>query len=234
MMPMMRARRGMTLMELVIGLAITSMMAAVGAGAFSSIIDHRRIIRESSAATERGSALRETIRSWIVAGTIQIQIGGGPRGLTRGIGTASPSRGAASTAAVSAAQASGDEISFTTQAVNPSLLANVRMRLYIDADANTPERGLCIEYQPNAQQPLVRKMLDSTIDTLHVEYLDGMTHRWFAASQAATLSNILGVRLWLVADTAAHASPLLGVPMIFTSGFSAGTNIPNVISGSLR
>jgi prepilin-type N-terminal cleavage/methylation domain-containing protein len=224
-----RERRGMTLMELVIGLAITGMMAAAGAGAFASIIDHRRIIRESSAATERGSALRETIRSWIVAGTIQIQIGGGPRGLTRGVGTAAPSRGASSTAAVSAAQASGDEISFTTQAVNPSMLANVRIRLYIDADANTPEHGLCMEYQPNATQPIVRKMLDSTIDTLHVEYLDGMTHRWVPSSQSAAIASqtrnvstpsILAVRMWMVADTAAHASPLLSLPMIFTNGFS--------------
>jgi prepilin-type N-terminal cleavage/methylation domain-containing protein len=224
-LPTTRARRGMTLMELVIGLAITGMMAAAGAGAFSAIIDHRKTIRESSVKTERGAALRETIRSWIIAGTIQIQIGGGPRGLTRGIATGAPSRGASSTAAVSAAQAIGDEITFTTQAVNPSLLPSVRMRLYIDGDANTPERGLCIEYQPNAQQPLVRKMLDSTIDTLHVEYLDGMTHRWFAASQAATLSNILAVRLWMVADTSAHASPLLGLPMIFTQGLP--TTAPN-------
>jgi type II secretory pathway pseudopilin PulG len=213
-----RARAGMTLMELVIGLAITGMMAVAGAGAFASIIDHRKTVRESSAATERGSALRETIRSWIIAGTIQIQIGGGPRGLTRGVGAAAPSRGASSTAAVSAAQAIGDEITFTTQAVNPSMLANVRMRLYIDGDANTPEHGLCVEYQPNTTQPLVRRMLDSTVDTLHVEYLDGTTHRWFAASQAATLSNILAVRLWMVPDSSAHASPLLGVPMIFTSG----------------
>jgi hypothetical protein len=215
----------MTLMELVIGLAITGMMAAAGAGAFSAIIDHKKTIHDASAITERGSALRETIRSWIISGTIQIQVGGGPRGLTRGIGSAAPSRGASSTAAVSAAQAIGDEITFTTQAVNPSLLGNVRMRLYIDGDANTPEHGLCIEYQPNAQQPLVRKMLDSAIDTLHVEYLDGMTHRWLASSQAATLSNILAVRVWMVADTSAHASPLLGLPMIFTNGFP--TTAPN-------
>ena len=207
-------------MELVIGLAITGMMAAAGAGAFASIIDHRRIIRNASAATERGSALRETIRSWIVAGQVQIQIGGGPRGLTRGVGAARPSTTSSSTGAVSAAQASGDEITFTTQAVNPSMLPNVRMRLYIDADATTPEKGLCVEYQPNSQQPLVRRMLDSTIDTLHVEFLDGVTHRWFAASQAATLTSILAVRLWMVADTSAHASPVLAVPMIFTSGFT--------------
>jgi hypothetical protein len=210
----------MTLMELVIGLAITGMMAAAGAGAFASIIDHRRTIRNASAATERGSALRETIRSWIVAGQVQVQIGGGPRGLTRGVAAARPSTTSSSTGAVSAAQASGDEITFTTQAVNPSMLPNLRMRLYIDADATTPEKGLCVEYQPNSQQPLVRRMLDSTIDTLHVEFLDGVTHRWFAASQAATLTSILAVRLWMVADTSAHASPVLAVPMIFTSGFT--------------
>src|SRR5581483_7877036 len=216
-----RVRAGMTLMELVIGLAITGMMATAGAAAFTSIIDHRRIIRDAPASTERGSALRETIRTWILGGQINIQIGGGPRGLTRGAATGGPNnRAASNTAAVSAAQASGDELTFTTQAVNPALLANVRMRLYIDGDASTPERGLCIEYQPNAQQPLVRKMLDSTIDTLHVEYLDGTTHRWFAASQAATLTNILGVRLWMVPDPKAKASPLLGVPMIFTQGFT--------------
>jgi type II secretory pathway pseudopilin PulG len=214
----------MTLMELVIGLAITGMMAAAGVGAFSSIIDHRRIIRDASAATERSAALRETIRSWIAAGNIQIQIGGGPRGLTRAVATGSPSRGAASTASVSAAQAAGDEITFTTQAENPSMLPNVRMRLYIDADAATPEKGLSVEYQPNALQPLVRKMLDSTIDTLHVEYLDARTRRWFASTQAATLSGIVAVRLWLVPDTAAHSSAILSVPMVFTNGFSAGAS----------
>lgn len=46
-----RARRGMTLMELVIGLAITGIMAAAGVAAFGSIIDHRRVIHDASATT---------------------------------------------------------------------------------------------------------------------------------------------------------------------------------------
>jgi prepilin-type N-terminal cleavage/methylation domain-containing protein len=225
-----RARSGMTLMELVIGLAITGMMAAAGAGAFASIIDHRRAMLSASAATERDAALREMIRSWIVAGTIQLQLGGGPRGLSRSAAAATPGQSMSSTAAVSAAQASGDEITFTTQALNPSMLGNVRIRLYVDADANTPEKGLTIEYQPNLQQPIVRRMLDSTIDTLHVELLDGMTRRWVPASQSAAIAtqtrnvsipSILAVRLWMVADTAAHASPLLAVPMIFPIGTGA-------------
>src|SRR5690242_19163804 len=162
----MSARRGMTLMELVIGLSITGMMAAAGAGAFSSIIAHRRIIRDASVDTERAAAFREMLETWINAGTVQIQRGGGPRGLTRAVGSALPTGGAgggdrsgitSNTAAVSAATAIGDEITFTTTALNPAFTANVRIRLYIDGDANTPERGLTMEYQPNLQQPLVRK-----------------------------------------------------------------------------
>lgn len=212
-----RRRSGMTLMELVIGLAITGMMAAVGAGAFSSIIDHRHAIQEASVATERAGALREMVRSWIYGGTIQIQRGGGPRGLARTVtGTAASAASGRGTATVSAAQASGDELTFTTTALNPSLLGSVRIRMYIDADANTPEAGLTIEYQPSAQLPLVRKMLDSTIDSLHVEYLDQRTNRWFAASEAATITPF-AARIWMHSRDTTQ-SPLLALPMIFPIG----------------
>jgi prepilin-type N-terminal cleavage/methylation domain-containing protein len=216
-----RVRSGLTLMELVIALAITGMMAAAGASTFSSVIDHRRVLREASVATERAAALRETIESWIDAGTVQIQQGGGPRGLTRGGATRGGGAGASGSnpmnaAAVSAAQASGDEVSFTTTALNPSLLPNVRIRLYVDADNSTAEKGLTIEYQPNAQMPLVRRMLDSTIDTLTVEFLDTRTNRWFDAQQAATISP-RAVRLTLRSSDTTSA-PILGLPMIFPIG----------------
>ena len=214
-----RVRDGMTLMELVIGLAITGMMAAAGAGAFESIIAHRRTIHDASVSTERAAALRDLLHVWIAAGTVQIPRGGGPRGLTRGLGaaaaTSSGATGAMNTASVSAAQASGDELSFTTSALNPSLVGSVRIRLYIDADDNTPERGLTMEYQPNLQQPIVRRMLDSTIDTLKVEFLDTRTNRWIRASEAATVANPVAVRVTLLPGTG-HAIPaILELPMIF-------------------
>jgi prepilin-type N-terminal cleavage/methylation domain-containing protein len=214
-----RARQGMTLMELVIGLAITGMMATAGAAAFGSIIDHRRVVRTASVETERAAALRDMIRGWINAGTVQIQQGGGPRGLTRGAAVArgaGGAGGAGNMAAVSAAQASGDELTFTTSDINPSLLPNVRIRLYVDADANTPEKGLTIEYQPNLQMPLVRKMLDSTIDTLRVEFLDRRTNRWIESSQAATVTP-RAVRLTLLSGIA-KLPPILSLPMILPVG----------------
>jgi type II secretory pathway pseudopilin PulG len=219
----------MTLMELVIGLAITGMMAAAGAGAFASIIDHRRVIRESTVTTERAAALREMIESWINEGTIQIQRGGGPRGLTRagGIGAQAPTTtSTSSTAAVSAAQAIGDELTVMTTALNPSLLGAVRLRMYIDGDNNTPEKGFTIEYQPNTQTPLMRRMIDSTIDSLRVEFFDTRTNRWFAASQAATITP-RALRLTLVPNPHAPPQPLLGVPMIFMIGNpNANTGVP--------
>jgi prepilin-type N-terminal cleavage/methylation domain-containing protein len=225
--PASRVRRGMTLMELVIGLAITGMMATAGAVAFGSIIDHRRVVRTASVTTERAAALRDMIRGWINAGAIQIQQGGGPRGLTRGALAGNAGRGAGgfggNMATVSAAQASGDELTFTTSELNPSLLPNVRIRLYVDADANTPEKGLTIEYQPNLQMPLVRKMLDSTIDTLRVEFLDRRTNRWFGASQAATVTP-RAVRLTLLSGVAT-LPPILQVPMIFPMGTANGPNV---------
>jgi prepilin-type N-terminal cleavage/methylation domain-containing protein len=209
----MRARRGMTLMELVIGLAITGMMTAAGAGAFESIISHRKVIRDAAVTTERAVALREMVRGWLSTGQVQIQQGGGPRGLTRGAATAA-TPGMSSTSSVSAAQAAGDEISFTTSAANPALLSIVRIRMFIDADNNTPENGLTIEYQPNAQQPIVRKMIDSTIDTLYVEFLDDRTHRWFHSSEAATITPT-AVRITMLPGEHHTAPPILTLPMIY-------------------
>jgi prepilin-type N-terminal cleavage/methylation domain-containing protein len=209
------ARRGMTLMELAIGIAITGMMAAAGGAAFASIIDHRKVIRESTVGTERAAALREMIRSWIVAGTIQVQRGGGPRINGRSVATPARSAMPGSATAVSAARASGDEITFITSALNPSLLPTVRIRLFIDADDNTPETGLTIEYQVNGQAPLQRRELDATIGGLTVEYLDQRRNRWLSASEAATMRP-RAVRISFLPPEKGTIPPLLQLPMIFT------------------
>ncbi len=214
-----RARPGMTLMELVISLAITGMMAAAGAAAFGSIIDHRRVVRDASTATERAGALREMITSWVTAGDIRIKVGGLPSGLGGGAAanSARPSAGGTSIASVTAAQGSADELNFTTQALNPSFTGNVLIRLYIDGDANTPEKGLTIEYQPDLTKPLVRKMLDSTIDSLRVEYLDQTTNRWISASQAATITP-KAVRVTFLSSRP-NQPRILSLPLLFTSNF---------------
>src|SRR6185312_15979498 len=80
-----RARCGMTLLELVVALVITGIMASAGVGAFQSLIDHRKIVRDANVSTERAAALRDEIRNWLAAGNIQFQAGGGPNAVEGGV-----------------------------------------------------------------------------------------------------------------------------------------------------
>src|ERR1051325_8506602 len=193
-------------------------MAAAGGAAFSSVIDHRAIIRDATAEAERASALREMLRNWLVSGTIQIRQGGGPRGSTvpragLSVGGAMPT----------AALAGGDELTFLTNAINPAMAQQVRIRLYVDADPNTPETGLTIEYQPNTQTPLQRKQLDPTIGVLKVEFLDRRTGRWYPASEAATVQP-RAYRVTLLPPDRGTIPGILMVPMNIVIGDPATNN----------
>jgi prepilin-type N-terminal cleavage/methylation domain-containing protein len=219
------ARRGMTLMELVVALVITGMMAAMGAATFSSIIDHRRIILTATGDLERASALRDQIRTWMLAGTVQIVT----RGATRGMGQTNPFAGAAAprigsgsvtgsgSSAITSAVAGGEEITFVTTAPNPANAPSVRMRLFIDADPNTPESGLTLEYQPSTATPLQRIQLEPSIGVLIVEFLDQRTNRWVESNQGAAITPI-AVRLSMQPYDGGRLPGILQLPMIFPMG----------------
>ncbi|HEX7547184.1 MAG TPA: prepilin-type N-terminal cleavage/methylation domain-containing protein [Gemmatimonadaceae bacterium] len=222
------ARRGMTLMELVVALVITGMMAAMGAATFSSIIDHRRIIRSSTGEMERASALRDQIRTWMLSGTVQIVTGGAGRGLGRAGTTISASNitmsfnnsAASSTNSgngITAAVAGGDELTFVTTAPNPANAPSVRMRLFIDADESTPETGLTLEYQPSTSTPLKRIQLEPTIGVLKVEFLDQRTNQWFESNQGAAVTPI-AVRLSMQPYDGGRIPGILQLPMVFPIG----------------
>jgi prepilin-type N-terminal cleavage/methylation domain-containing protein len=204
-------RRGMTLMELVVGLAITGVMAATGAAAFGSIIDHRRAIKESTVGMERASALREQLRQWIGSGTVLIQQGGVPNVG----GRTSVASSTAST--ISAAASTGDEISVNTSAWNPAMTPSVRMRIFVDGDEGTPERGLTVEYQSSNQAPLQRRELDRTIGGMTVEFLDQRTGRWRPWAEQAAIQPI-AVRLWLLPLQGQVLPSILQLPMVFKMG----------------
>ena len=211
----MTTRRGMTLMELVVAIALTGMMAAAGAATFASIIDHRRVIRESTVETERAAALREMIRTWVVSSSIQIQQGGGPRGLASSARVGSNPN--TITGGVTAAVQTGDELTFTTSAITPTPSANTRVRLFVDGDPNTAEHGLTIEYQGGNATPLRRMQLDTAVGVMTVEYLDNRTGRWYGASQAATIQPI-AMRFSFAAAEGDSIPRLLQVPFIFRMG----------------
>lgn len=220
----MKARRGVTLMELIVALTVTGFMAILGTATFTSIIDNRHILRESTAATETASALRETIRQWLLPATIQIQATGVPtgRGQTN-IRTTVNNRVSSNGAdGVTAAAASGeDELVFTTTAPNPTNAPNARLRLFVDTDEATPEHGLTLEYQVNQQSPLLRRQLDSTIAGITVEYLNQQNNQWVAAQSASGI-RARAVRLTLLPVDGVTVPPLMSLPMTFIVAAAAG------------
>ncbi len=221
-------RRGMTLMELVVALVITGMMAVMGASTIASLIDHRRVILGSTGELERASALRDQIRTWMLSGDVQLTTGGATRGIGRAgaAAIATPTiaqptipNGMNSTAntGVTAAVAAGDEITFVTTAPNPTNTPSVRMRLFIDGDANTPETGLTLEYQASNATPLQRMQLEPSIGVLTVEFLDQRTNKWIESTQVATITPI-AVRLTMAPYDGGRIPGILQLPLIFPMG----------------
>lgn len=226
----LRARPGMTLMELVVGVVLTGVMAAIGAGAFYSIIDHRRAIIEATAETERAAALREMLRSWINSASVQITTNTGQQTQSRTFGIGGTQiiqqtriTGTTTTTTpvgVTAAVATGDELTFITSSLTPALTPRTRVRLFIDGDPATPETGLTIEYQSSTAAPLQRKQLDSTIVAMSVQFLDRTTGLWYSASDAATIQPV-ATRIWFPESDNVYVTPLLQYPMIFVIGQTA-------------
>ena len=221
-------------MELVIALVITGIMAVMGTATLGSIIDHRRVIVNGTTELERASALRDQLRTWMLAGTVQIVTGGATAGLGRrgAASVAAPSIAAppassgsaagvpgmnSTTPAITAAIAGGDEINFVTTADNPANSPSARMRLFIDADPNTPESGLTLEFQASTATPLQRVQLDPTIGVLKVDFLDQRTNQWFESTQAAAITPI-AVRLSMQPYDGGHIAGILQLPLIFPMG----------------
>ena len=227
----MKARRGVTLMELIVALVITGFMAAVGTATFGSIIDSRRIVRESTSDTERAAALRESLRQWLVPANVQIQQGTAPRGNNTAARTSSitaSTKTANGAEGVTAAATNGDEVIFTTTAPNPANAPNARMRLFVDADGATPEHGLTLEYQVTQQSPLQRRQLDSLVQSITVEFLDQRTGRWFSSAEASTLRNPKAIRITFTPTDGAKVPPLSQLPLIFLLNGATSTPAPTV------
>ena len=183
----------MTLLELVVAITILAMMAIAGTVAFGTVIDQQETIRTASSDVERAAALRETIRQWILQGEPQVQVGGGPNGGRRTLQVSRASSqsmlvpSSSGAASVSSAVSTGNELTVVTNGPNPLMAPAVRIRIFVDADDNTPEQGLTIEYQGAvAQSPLLRRQLDPSVGDLFVEFFDPRSGRWLASTEAST------------------------------------------------
>jgi prepilin-type N-terminal cleavage/methylation domain-containing protein len=203
-----RRRTGMTLIELVVGLVITGMVTAAGYGAFASIVDHRDAVRRATVEVERAAALRETLVGWFRGGQVLVQRGGAPR-FGSGGGGAVP-----------------DEVIVSTTAPGPADAPTTLLRLFVDDDPDTPERGLTVQFQPSVQDSLQTRELEPRVTGLRIEYLDARTRRWIPASEVATIQP-RAIRLALSGESGADSLPaLLRLPLVHAMGAPGGRAVP--------
>ena len=147
-------RRGLTLIELVVALTITGLTMAAGYGALGSVIDHRHQVEQVAAAVQGAAAERDMLVSWLAGAHLTVEEGG-------------PSfRGLDGTSGDSA----DDELTVLTTAPTPLGTGETIVRLYVDRDERTPERGLTATFTEWRGVASQRSELDRRVTGLHIRY----------------------------------------------------------------
>jgi prepilin-type N-terminal cleavage/methylation domain-containing protein len=189
------ARAGMTLMELVIALLITGMVAAIGAAAFNSVLDNRASARTATNAVTHAAATRALLVSWMSSARFSSDAQRPPTATSLNL------------------DEDDDALVVFVNTPTPIDYTEAVVHLFIDRDDETPERGLVAEMQSIEAATMVRTELDSTVTGLLVEYLDPQMNRWVPRKQGVVRMP-LAVRMTLSARAPDTLPPLLRIPFV--------------------
>ena len=189
----------MTLIELVVALTITGLVMTSGYAAFSTMVDRRAAATRSMNEVERAAALRSTLAEWLAGAELTIEdddvLFRGLDGVDDGL--------------------PDDELSFRTNAATGVASGASRVRLYIERNDSTPERGLVasVESEPSRVRRLVE--LDPEVTSLDIRYLSGLhgTRDWATSWVSATMLP-LGVELRLGGQPSDSLPALLRLPLV--------------------
>lgn len=192
-------RRGLTLIELVVALAVTAIAAAGGFGALALLIDNRTVAADAVRETERATAVRRTVLVWLEGIRLIPEDAGRSFQLLDRTTRGRPD----------------DELSFVTTAPTPIGGENVIVRLYVEHDARMSQHGLVAELQDWSGAHSVIVPLDSTVTSLDIRCRTAMLGRtqWVTSWLSAGLLP-RGVELRLAAEPANALAPLLRLPLV--------------------
>lgn len=191
----MKARGGLTVLELLFGLTVVALVLSIGTATLS-LLTGGRSSRSEVALLERDLAVRRTLVDWLeqahasMGGTFQL-VDGSRRG-----------HGA-------------DVLFFTTTAPTPLGTVGTGVRLYVDADPTTAETGLTAELTSWPGGPTARVQLDSTIVGFDVRCLTNLLggRRWVASWMSAAVMP-RAVELTLRGSSQAPLSAILRMPIV--------------------
>lgn len=128
--PTPRERAGFTLIEVVVGLAVGGIVMLIGFGALSTVQDRSEHVATSGDRAVEGAAARAAIVDWLSSAMLQSS--------ELSIGFAGSDARELDLPA--------DEMTFPTRAQTPRRAPVTGVRLFIDVDPLTRERGLVAEF----------------------------------------------------------------------------------------
>jgi len=198
------ARSGMTLLELIMGLTITGMAVTAGYGALANLITNGDRAGQALDATLRVAAERRAISHWLAGARLMIDESGPSFSGLDGTDEHRPS----------------DDLTFLTTADTPLGIGNTVVRLYIDRDTLTPERGLTAEFARWPHDAGKRLEIDPRVDGLDLRYFTRMLNQaeWLPSWISNTiLPGAVEVRLLPAAGDSLPA--LLALPLVVAVGY---------------
>ena len=195
---MKSSHAGMTLLELVVGITITGLALSAGFGALAALGDRRARMDATMGVVEHAALVRAEVASWL-GGAHLLAEEGGPdfRGLD-GVRGRLPD----------------DEITFLTTAPTPFGTGETVVRLYVDRDGATPQRGLTAEFREWRGSGSARLELEPGVVALDARYLSGVMGRpaWLSSWISTTLLPA-GAELTLFAASGDTLPALLRLPI---------------------
>ncbi len=196
-------RDGMTIMELLVGLMVTGLALSAGYAAFASIVDHRERAAGKSDVVARSSAIRATLESWLSGARVSGESGGPQFHGLDGVHEGTPD----------------DELWFVTTAPTPLGTRETIVRLYIDRDEQTAEKGLSAAFL-ELRGPTSRRIeIDPRVAGLQARYLSSVLGepRWLPSWISTTLLPD-ALELTLTAGPEDSLPRLLNRPLLITLG----------------
>jgi len=199
----MIARRGVTVLELMIGLTLVALVASIGTATLSLFAREERLRRDATDDLVRELAIRRTIVAWLEGAHASRATSNGSAGA--GFQLIDKTQHGRDT----------DVLAFTTTAPTPLGTGETTVALYVDADERTPEVGLTAELTSWPSGPSTRLQLDSTVVAMNVRCLTALlgSRRW-VPSWMSTSVLPRGIELKLGGARVGAFSPVLQMPIL--------------------
>lgn len=198
----MRPRGGMTLVELMVGLVIVGAALGAGYGAFAGVSDQRQRAVAAMDEAARDALVRRTLVEWLRGARLTVEQGGPPFVGVDGRRGDDPD----------------DELSFLTTAPTSLGAGDALVRLYIDRDDDTAERGLVAVIGEWRGTRTERIELVPGATGLDARYLFGFRGRGWLPGWISSSILPLGVELVLTAPEEEAIPPLLRHPIRVATG----------------